>query len=67
MNHDQEITKLLAKVMHNSYKRKEVNECIYRIFYKMEKIINTDNLDEDIKHLKDEYSAILKEINKYMS
>ncbi|WUR03181.1 uncharacterized protein VNE69_04010 [Vairimorpha necatrix] len=65
MNLDQEMTKILAKVMHNSYKRKEVNELIERIIEKMDKIIKTDNLEEEFLRLKEEYYNILQDIKTY--
>jgi uncharacterized ferredoxin-like protein len=58
-----EITKILAKVMQSSFKRKELDEIVIRIVNKMEEVIK-GNRSEEYEELKKEFKEIKKEIEK---
>lgn len=66
MDYNLEVTKILAKVMNNSYKRKEISEIFFRIFEKMENIIKPCKLNDEFFKLKEEFSTLKLEINKYL-
>lgn len=59
---DLELSKILAKIMQSSYKKKEVGECIDRIIKKLEnKVINRYD-DVAIKSLRLEFEEIRKNL-----
>lgn len=60
--HRLEITKILAKVMQSSYKRKELGEITKRIMKKVEGMIKVDT--SEYEKLKSEYLEIRKEIER---
>lgn len=66
MDYNLEITKILAKIMNNSYKRKEISEIMFRIINKMELVIDNSNMDDEFDKLKEEFNNLKSDINKYL-
>ncbi|KHN69359.1 hypothetical protein CWI42_080950 [Ordospora colligata] len=64
--HDLEITKILAKVMQCSYKKKQVNEIISRIMQKIETVINLHDNNQSIESLRSEFVTLKQEAYSLM-
>lgn len=58
-----ELTKILGKVMQNSYKKKEIAEIIERIIEKIERRTDRNN-EEEIRKLRMEFEEIRKDYYK---
>ncbi|ADM11855.2 uncharacterized protein Eint_070920 [Encephalitozoon intestinalis ATCC 50506] len=61
-----EITKILAKTMQNSYRKKQVEELITRIFQKMQTIIGPSKNHEELETLKSEFHLLKQEAYSLM-
>jgi hypothetical protein len=66
MDYNLEITKILAKIMNNSYKRKEISEITFRIIDKMESVIDSSNMDDEFNKLKEEFISLKSDLSKYL-
>ncbi|KAH9411123.1 hypothetical protein HK407_08g12670 [Ordospora pajunii] len=64
--HDLEITKILAKVMQSSYKKKQVNEIVSRVVQKIEAVIHLHDNSQIIESLKSEFAALKQEAYSFM-
>ncbi len=64
--HGLEITKILAKVMQCSYKKKQVNEIISRIMQKIETVINLHDSSQSIESLRSEFVTLKQEAYSLM-
>lgn len=66
MDFNLEITKILAKIMQNNMKKKEMQEILYRIIDKMDYILSENDSFENFLELKREYEVLMKDISKYL-
>lgn len=57
-----ELTKILGKVMQNSYKKKEVSEIVDRIIAKIERRLTSNYNDAEIRALRIEFEEIRKSL-----
>ncbi|KAI4291973.1 hypothetical protein PAPHI01_1247 [Pancytospora philotis] len=55
-----ELSKVLAKVMQNSFKRKEVTETVERIMGKMERVFASQTNEQTVRELRSEFEKIRK-------
>ena len=55
-----ELSKILAKAMQCSFKKKEVQETIERIIDKMDKLISNDFDESKVRELRKEFEEIRK-------
>lgn len=53
-----ELSKILAKTMQNSYKRKEVEETVRRIIEKIEKMNSKEHDEERLRTLRRQFEEI---------
>ncbi|EQB60554.1 hypothetical protein NAPIS_ORF01887 [Vairimorpha apis BRL 01] len=65
MDFNLEITKILAKIMQNNMKKKEMQEILYRIIDKMDYILSENDSFENFLELKREYEVLMKDIKHY--
>lgn len=56
-----ELSKILAKTMQSSYKKKEIHEVIIRIIDKFDGIIKRDGDDSQLKQMRKEFEEIRRE------
>jgi hypothetical protein len=56
-----EITKILAKVMQSSYRRKEVHDLVLRVVGKAEKVFEAGASEEETRRLREEYERLRDE------
>ncbi|AFN83343.1 hypothetical protein EROM_070920 [Encephalitozoon romaleae SJ-2008] len=61
-----EITKILAKTMQSSYRKKQVEELVSRILQKIQCIIGPAKTHEEIEALKAEFMALKQEAYSLM-
>lgn len=59
-----ELTKILAKTMQSSYKKKEIHEILLRIIPKIDSIITVSNDTEEFEILKKEFEILRREAFK---
>ena len=62
METETELTKILAKIMQSSYKKKEISETIDRILNKLENKVFNKYDDSTIKSLRLEFEEIRKDL-----
>lgn len=62
MDSETEMTKVLAKIMQSSYKKKEISDTVDRIFTKLENKIFNKYDDTTIKALRLEFEEIRKDL-----
>lgn len=55
---DLELSKILAKIMENSYRKKEIEEIIYRIMEKFKKLVSSNKNEEKVKNLRLKFEEI---------
>lgn len=55
---DLELSKILAKIMENSYRKKEIEEIIYRIMEKFKKLVFSNKNEEKVKNLRLKFEEI---------
>ncbi|AFM98621.1 hypothetical protein KMI_08g13190 [Encephalitozoon hellem] len=64
--YDLEITKILAKTMQSSYRKKQVEELVSRILEKMQSIIGPARAHGEIETLRAEFEALKQEAYSLM-
>lgn len=61
-----EITKILAKIMQSSYRKKQINELILRILQKVQNAMKPNYNDKDVEAIKLEFIALREEASSLM-
>lgn len=56
--YETELTKILAKVMQSSFRRKEMNDKMNAILDKIDSVLQSNDKNEDVEELKREFNEI---------
>lgn len=65
--YDLELTKILAKTMQSSYKRKQIGEMVLRILQKVETVMLQTQDNSDLEALRAEFTALRQEAYLFMN
>lgn len=64
--YDLEITKILAKTMQSSYRKKQIEELVSRILQKAEAVMGPGRDQQSIEELKSEFALLKQEAHSLM-